>query len=1029
MNIKNPTSVWELLDNIDTIFDADTSLSDKLQHLNRFLIEALDVEAVWCVTYHPLPATACGLAITPLSMAPNAEICILDQAPPAANRNDYYLANTLLNQAVAAQTPLFFPEQNTTLIDADLGDILFSTGNALPVAVIPLLASQTTWGALVVGQNKDTEEAGLPKETRRLLLHLAKRLARNLHQLSLLEKARRHANAFVTLNQIAQTITSSLDIDDVIQRTMAGINTILDVEAGSLLLLDECTNELYFKITLRGENKQLTSFRLKPHEGIAGWVVTHNQPTVVNNPAADSRFSNKIDKAIGFNTASVLAAPLMVHGAPLGALEVLNKKSGFFTKDDQNLLVSMAASLGIALQNAILYDKAQDRARKNEIINQITAKINAGHGMVDTARLIYSQFNRLFAFNHISFAQFDWSSRQFFQWIFPPEGLYFDAGQLTPLPLEPSKLAQIIRAGHNSYLETNLSPVPWPDDQFLHNCGVRSRMTVLLATENAPYGALTVGSFQPDAFSRDDLTLLERLSLHLAIVIEKAMLLDDMSRRTSELHTLNRLSEMLGATVDLPGIVETTVNMLPKILQCEAQGVAIVSEDGLHVGLVTPENFNQTDQLQLNMLAALNEISVNGDLPVASSKIVAGNPPVITPWQPLTTLSLPILTHHGAEGVIYAATHHARPFSDNFLRVFSLLVSQISAAVENAHLFQQVEQERARLATILASSTDAILVVTRGGQIVLDNPAAWQILGVTETQRGRLLTQVTSLSSLINLFKNAVSTGKTTGEIKLDDGRTFFANLSPVAVGKKSGAIGWVASMQDVSHFKELDQLKDEFVNAVSHDLRSPLSSILIATRLIEQAGEINTEQRDMLNVVERRVRGMSQLIDDLLDAGRIEAGIDMELTPCDISEIASELTLALRPQANDLGLQLRTEFDHKLPPVLANPHRLYQVINNLVGNAIKYTSPGGSITVKTYLHEKQVRFQVADTGLGIPASDQPHIFKKFYRVKAEHSVHIKGSGLGLAIVKSIVDKLNGQIWFESVYGEGSTFTVALPPA
>jgi len=344
----------------------------------------------------------------------------------------------------------------------------------------------------------------------------------------------------------------------------------------------------------------------------------------------------------------------------------------------------------------------------------------------------------------------------------------------------------------------------------------------------------------------------------------------------------------------------------------------------------------------------------------------------------------------------------------------------------NASLFRQIEQERARLASILASSTDAVLVVNRNGRIVLDNPAAWEILGTTKSQSDHLLSKSTNLTSLINLFESAMQGGKTTGEILLDDGRTFFANLSRVSIDE-ADIIGWVAIMQDVSHFKELDQLKDDFVSTVSHDLRSPLGGILIASSLMAQAGDINKDQTDLLDIISTRVQTISQLIDDLLDVGKIEAGIDMDMSSCQVTTIINEVTLILKPQAEDKAIHLSQEIDPNLPLIRANQTRLRQVINNLMSNAIKYTPDNGIVTVTAYPQEDEIRIQISDTGLGIPASDQPHIFEKFYRVRGEHVVDIKGTGLGLAIVKGIVEKHRGRIWLESVFGEGSTFTVALP--
>jgi signal transduction histidine kinase len=171
----------------------------------------------------------------------------------------------------------------------------------------------------------------------------------------------------------------------------------------------------------------------------------------------------------------------------------------------------------------------------------------------------------------------------------------------------------------------------------------------------------------------------------------------------------------------------------------------------------------------------------------------------------------------------------------------------------------------------------------------------------------------------------------------------------------------------------------------------------------------------------------MSELIDDLLDVGKIEAGIDMEMEPQNITAIIEDVTVALTPQLQEKNIQYNSLLDESLPPVLVNAARLRQVIYNLVVNAIKYTNDQGCITVKAFAQDGEVRVQVGDTGTGIPASDQPHIFEKFYRVRGEHTLAVKGTGLGLAIAKSIVEKHHGRIWLESVFGEGSTFTLALP--
>lgn len=1026
-HINAPASIWLTLHQIDQQFSQLLPLATQLEKTIDLLIESLRLEAVWAATFSPLPPVAFGVVCTPLTIAPNAKIKLHDSAP--ITQDGRPTSHTLLEQLAVQKTPLFIEATGLakSQIDTDLGDALFTTFDITPIAAVPLVTERALLGVLVIGQKAGVTQP-LAAEWEDFLTYLGKHLARNLENTYLMQELERHSDTLVTLNQIAQTITSSLNIDEVIQKTMAGINKIMDVEAGSLLLMDEESNELYFKITLRGENKQVTSYRLQPGEGIAGWVLVNNKPVLVNNPASDERFTAKIDRAINFKTKRVLCVPLVVQGKPIGVLEMLNKHSGPFNDNDQGLLVSLAASLGIALKNALMYEESQARAHINEIINQITAIINAGHGLSETAKIIFKQLQRLFKFDHISASLLNDSKDKIRQWIFNEHGCIEQTKQA--IPLKGSELAHVIHQG-KGYVSGNIggrhnAKEIYPDNEILLIDGVKSKAVVPLAAHKIPNGSLTLGSRQIGAYGSTELKLLEQLAPQLAIAIDKALLIDAMEQRTNELQLLNRLGEMLVSTTDISVIVDTTLNMLPRLLPGDVHGVVIAADEGVYTGLAIPYGFKQEHKIIQEIFDTFSEISNANNLQLVSSRCIAGNMPVPVNWQPVTELSLPILTRQGAQGLMYLASGREESFSDNVLRIFSLIVSQISATIANAHLFQQVEQERARLAAILASITDAVLVVNRNGRIVLDNPAARELIGVEESQRGRLLAESTHLDTLIELFESAMQGSTPTGEIDLDDGRTFFASLSPVAIGN-SEVIGWVATMQDVSHFKELNQLKNDFVSSVSHDLRSPLSTILLAANLVGETGPINKDQKELLNAVDRQVRAMGQLIDDILDVGKIEAGIDMEMEPCDINPIVQTVTEALLPQAADKSIELSSNLKPNLPTILANATRLSQVLFNLVGNAIKYTPVQGKVTIKAYAQDGEIRVQVVDTGMGIPASDQPHIFEKFYRVRGDHMAEIKGTGLGLAITKGIVEKHNGRIWLESVFGKGSTFTVALP--
>ena len=301
------------------------------------------------------------------------------------------------------------------------------------------------------------------------------------------------------------------------------------------------------------------------------------------------------------------------------------------------------------------------------------------------------------------------------------------------------------------------------------------------------------------------------------------------------------------------------------------------------------------------------------------------------------------------------------------------------------------------------------------------NPAAQLAFGNGDTLfPGCPLSQAVHNQELWAFWQQAVEDEAHAAEITLPDGRTLHANITPVS------GVGKVAVMQDITYLKELDGIKSDFVSTVSHDLRSPLQVIQSSAELIPRVGSVNQEQRRQVEHILAIVRRISDLVQNLLDIGRIEAGVGMDVEPCALDEIIARSAGACRSLARDKGLDFSVELPRTLPLVSGNPLRLDQVISNLVTNAIKFT-PEGSVTVAAHSKDDWVTIEVRDTGIGIPPDAQDKLFEKFYRVQSPDTRGIQGTGLGLAIVKSIVEGHGGTIEVESFPNLGSTFIVCLP--
>ena len=230
---------------------------------------------------------------------------------------------------------------------------------------------------------------------------------------------------------------------------------------------------------------------------------------------------------------------------------------------------------------------------------------------------------------------------------------------------------------------------------------------------------------------------------------------------------------------------------------------------------------------------------------------------------------------------------------------------------------------------------------------------------------------------------------------------------------------------------EQINRLKNEFISMVSHELRTPLTTIkgFVSIVLNEETGPLNDQQRHFLETSDRAIDRLTLLVSDLLDISRIEAGqIKMQLRPISVIGLCKRLSTSFAPEMKRQNLILTLQIPEQLPQVLGDPDRLAQVLDNLVSNAIKFTSKGG-ITISAIDKGDYVMVSVKDTGSGIAKDEQDKIFEKFYQVKVGSGYPNKGTGLGLAIVKSIIESHRGKVWVDSDVGQGADFRFILPRA
>ena len=394
--------------------------------------------------------------------------------------------------------------------------------------------------------------------------------------------------------------------------------------------------------------------------------------------------------------------------------------------------------------------------------------------------------------------------------------------------------------------------------------------------------------------------------------------------------------------------------------------------------------------------------------------------------RPEALLALPLHHENMFYGALWLAYNTPHQFGSDEVRFLTTIAGQAALASANSQLFANAEIGRQRMAAFLNSTPDPVLVTDYQGHLLLANPAAWQVLGLPgESVNGKSIDTIIQQPALVDLLR-LVSEDKQSAEVELADGKIYLATASSVIV--EGQPVGRICILRDVTRFKELDTLKSEFVSTVSHDLRYPLTTMRGYATMLEMVGELNEQQTGYVRKILTSVDGMNQLVTSLLDIGRIDAGVDLQLEMVPVQEVVERVVGALQLQASQKQVVISSDISqHAIPLIEADYALLQQALHNLIENAVIYTEPRGKVAVRVEPDKDQMVFTVVDTGIGIAPVDLPRIFEKFYRGGQKEAKKRQGTGLGLAIVKSIADRHKGRLWVESQLGKGSAFHLAIP--
>lgn len=501
-------------------------------------------------------------------------------------------------------------------------------------------------------------------------------------------------------------------------------------------------------------------------------------------------------------------------------------------------------------------------------------------------------------------------------------------------------------------------------------------------------------------------------------------------RHLDQRRLLTDVSQQIASSA---GLAEILPHILSGICEAtKAAGARIILED--NGGLIAYAMGPQADQLayadigihQFSQRQTLNGIIQLSDSPADLDLYSIRN--IVQ-----AIMIVPLFAQQTRQGTLWLGFYDHYQMPEDEEEFINLLTLQAAIAIANARAFEAARRGREQLAAILASALDAIIMVDKKRRIQVFNPAAESLFNIKVSEAmGQLFSNIITNETLVSLIEQTSgehSLDKRTLEYIAPDGRTYAPHVSEV-IAENGEERGYLLVLRDVSHFKRLVENMGEFLHTVSHDLRSPLTAAKGNLDMLQMVGTLNEKQSGMQEKILTSIADMTNLIEKVLDAGRLDPEMgtyQIRRDTCDPSSIVNKIVSTLNSVATQQEIALQASVAPNIPILNLDEMMLERALTNLAENAIKYSPEGTTVTIGAHVENDYLVLSVKDNGYGIPEEDQGSLFERGKRIRRREHRSVRGSGLGLFIVKNVAEQHGGKALLQSKVGEGSTFFITIP--
>ncbi len=891
--------------------------------------------------------------------------------------------------------------------------------------------------------------------------------------------AQRRLAEMEVLHEIMLEITGQLNLGPLLEMLIQHAIKLVNAEAGGIYLYLKDDDVLEWRVSA-GLGKIIPiGTRVRRGEGLSGQVWEQNQAQIVNDyPAWEDRLKHLETRSLR----AVLAVPIHWQGRLLGVVNAATGKEHHkFEEHDLWLMTLFADQAAIAIQNARLFDAEFQQRALAEALRDTAAAINSTLDLDEILDRLLSAIARVISYDaaNILLVDGEWASTAHHRG-YDAHGTENYMQHLRVRIDQWPGLHRLVSQGVGFLVtDTHSDPLWQHRDQ---SAWVRALISVPIRSGDRVIGALNLDCGEPNGFDPQDTESAQAFADQAGIAIENARMYaeirhrrDDLERRvherTLDLSVRNAVVETLSSSLDIDEMLDGVLSVVTG--QLEIHGSAIYLPDAQRHGLTMSAGHGIAPERLPHRIALPG--SANGTfarLEEVLSAVRAG----VTDELP-AVLPVPIWQQGRIEGLIVLAHQAPRTWTTGEKRMLDAIGRQLGVALANAHSYASAVQGEARIRTILESVTDGLLVFNKDHNLMLMNPAAralfafYTLSNGDEQQSARLLWDWLQAYPDQQRISFALPTAPLHEEDRLALSATcdipgcpketnpmpgwpcwlypgalppeevkqcaFYQQTRKLAIeaqrapvrNEQGDMLGTLVVLNDVTHYHELDALKGQFVATVSHELRTPLSAILlqISTLLKYYERFDETERHAMIEEIQEQSQILRNLIEDILELSRLDANRSMPKKQwfdfiAAVREVLGGLELTIREKQ----LEIDTTRCIGSRYIMADPNQIKRVIRNLVGNAVKYTPPGGRVAITVRQEDHHLVAEVVDNGIGISKEHLPHIFERFYRAPGAVNM-APGTGLGLPITKEIAELHGGRIRVQSDPGSGSTFTVYLP--